>query len=238
MENTHTFRSRGALLACIGLAVATTALSVMMAGEMSPGSAPMAEGFRTPMLAFELARTEADLAFLEGNGAEPLRAELEHMQQLDAYFPFVYAGMLASLFLGLALAGRRVAWLGLVVALVVIPADLAENHFLDSMLRELAAGGAVGPLLDGLIASTSVKWGLIATSAGLFAHLMLGQRSFGRAVIGAATAVGWWLVLLLGAPGILAEIAGILLFLFFVGVPFSAIVELRRASSAPPQRRD
>jgi hypothetical protein len=101
--------SRISLFSVFAFTIATLAFTVLF-GTPPTSEFAMAEGFQTPILALEFAKSPEDLAFLQGEDAAELRAALVHTQALDRYFPIAYAGMAAMLFLGLALRGRWPGW--------------------------------------------------------------------------------------------------------------------------------
>ena len=92
--------------------VATIVLGIIML-FVFPSSAELTEGFRTPIIAFEFARSDADLAFLSGSG-EPAKSNRTMMNaghRWDMIFPFAYAGFVALLLLQFVLRGQRWLWL-------------------------------------------------------------------------------------------------------------------------------
>lgn len=130
--------SRWAFVATLVLTVATLAFPLALFGSPPDlGSAPMAEGFKTPILALEFAEETEDLDFLQGDEAAALRAWLVEVQFLDWFFPLAYAGMAAAFFLGMALRGRFLAVIGVGLALATIPADWQENATINSILAEI-----------------------------------------------------------------------------------------------------
>jgi hypothetical protein len=130
--------SRWAFVATLVLTLATLAFPLALFGTPPDlGSAPMANGFQTPILAFEFAKGIDDIAFLQGEDAAALRAWLVDVQFKDNVFPIAYAGMAAVFFLGMALRGRFLAVIGIGLALATIPADWQENATMNAILAEL-----------------------------------------------------------------------------------------------------
>jgi len=127
--------SNKAFIASLVFSIASIILVFMFGGEPPAGSAPMAEGFKTPILALEFARSLDDLAFLQGPEAAELRAHLMHVQSLDQYFPIAYAGMAALFFFALVLRGQKLAWIGVALAVATILADWVENSYVDDLIR-------------------------------------------------------------------------------------------------------
>ncbi|MFT6661494.1 MAG: hypothetical protein ACJA0K_001486 [Maricaulis maris] len=130
--------SRWAFVATLVLTLATLAFPLALFGSPpNLGSAPMAPGFQTPILALEFAEDIDDIAFLRGDDAAALRAWLVDVQFKDWFFPVAYAGMAAVFFLGMALRGRFLAVIGIGLALATIPADWQENATINDILAEI-----------------------------------------------------------------------------------------------------
>ncbi len=130
--------ARWAFVATLFLTMATLAFPLVLFGAPPDlGSASMADGFKTPILALEFAEDTDDLAFLQGEEAAGLRAWLVEVQFLDWFFPLAYAGMAAVFFMGLALRGRFLAVVGVGLALATIPADWQENATINGILAEI-----------------------------------------------------------------------------------------------------
>jgi hypothetical protein len=128
--------SRIFFCAVFAFTFATLTFTVLF-GTPPASQVPMAEGFQTPILALEFANSLEDVAFLQGLGVgqSNLRTALVNIQALDRYFPIAYAGMASVMFCGLALRGRKLAWAAAAIALLTIPADWMENHYVDSILK-------------------------------------------------------------------------------------------------------
>lgn len=118
------------------LAVVTLAFPLALFGQPPEPAMPLADGFRTPILAFEFATRASDLAFLQGEAGAEMRAHMRHVQFLDWFFPVAYAGMAASFFMGMALRGNFLALIGVGLALATIPADWQENAAMNAILDE------------------------------------------------------------------------------------------------------
>lgn len=130
--------ARWAFLATLVLTLAALAFPLALFGSPPDlGSAPMGDGFKTPILALEFAEDIDDIAFLRGEEAMALRAWLVEVQFLDWFFPVAYAGMAAVFFLGMALQGRFLAVIGIGLALATIPADWKENDTINGILAEI-----------------------------------------------------------------------------------------------------
>lgn len=118
---------------CMTLASSIFGMATIIVGIVMlfafPISADLSAGFRTPIIAFEFAKTEADLSFLSGS-SELNRLNREKMDAghfWDMGFPFAYGGFIALMLLQIAERGHRFAWLGVLFAVSIIPFDINEN---------------------------------------------------------------------------------------------------------------
>lgn len=212
--------------------IAMVVLSVWMLTRY-PATAELTDGYRTPVLAFEFAQTPADLAFMTGDSDSAVRhrAAMAAGQQLDTAFPVAYAGLIVFLLLGQARRGRKLAWAGALVGILIVPADWHENAVMAAVLNALSAGDPVEPLLPALWTATWLKWGAIAVA---MATLGLGalrerQRVNGGLALLAATLIA--ATAALGAPGVVAE--GMM-----VGVSVSLLVLAVRAGLQLRRQRE
>ena len=208
--------------------IAMVVLSVWMLTRY-PATAELTDGYRTPVLAFEFAQTPADLAFMTGDSDSAVRhrAAMAAGQQLDTAFPVAYAGLIVFLLLGQARRGRKLAWAGALIGILIVPADWQENAVMAAVLNALSAGDPVEPLLPALWTATWLKWGAIAVAMATLGLGALRERqciSGGLALLAAiliaATAA-------LGAPGWLAEGMMVGLSLSLLGLVVGAGVRLR-----------
>lgn len=225
-----------AFIAAILAAVATLIFPILFGSVPDLGAAPMAAGFKTPILALEFARSANELAFLQGDAAAGLRAFLVHTQSLDRFFPLAYAGMAALFFLALGLRrpGRWLTWTALAVAVVTIGADWAENAVLNRLLAEISAGDAPrAGLLAALYGHTWIKWGLIGLYAALFSVLMWQDKRRLLAIPGLGAAFAIAATWLTGSNGQVAEIMSTLLIPFMLTFPLAAVLYLRGKSASP-----
>jgi len=170
--------------------LATIVLAIIMLFTF-PMSAELTEGFRTPIIAFEFAKTEADLSFLSGS-SELNRLNRESMDaghQWDMFFPFAYAGFIALMLLKLARGGQGFAWLGVLFALLIIPFDLNENQTLLQITAALEHSSSVEILLQELHTATWLKWGAIGISVAVLAFGFLANKEYSSAALSALTAL-------------------------------------------------
>lgn len=225
---------RWAYVATLVMAAASIACIILFGSPPDMGSAPMADGFSSPILALELARTSQDLAFLQGPDAAGLRAYLVGVQALDWYFPPAYAGMAAAFFLAASLERGPMpwkpvlAWIGLALAVVTIPADYLENRVINQILADLGRGEDPSGRLGALQVATWLKWSAIGlyslvTSLALVSR---GRRILAVPGVLAALSVAAAFLVLPNGQG--AEVMAILLIPSFLVYPVAAVLQLRR----------
>jgi hypothetical protein len=188
---------RYAVIGAALLGIATLVLGVIML-FVFPFSAELTPGFRTPIIAFEFARSDADLAFLSGSSeaAASNRDSMDAGHRWDAVFPFAYAGFVAFLLLELIAGGQRWLWLAMPLALVIIPLDLQENAILLAITEILRTSGSTTALLQDLHTATWLKWGALGASIAALSIGFAIQKARTSALLSALTAfsVGWcWL---------------------------------------------
>ena len=127
-----------------------------------PAQAELAPGWKTPIIAAELARSAADLSFMAGPENESVRLAMDAGHRFDNLFPFAYG----SLLFGSAWTarGQKVAYVAMLGALLAIGFDLRENAVLMEITQVMRDGGGPEPLLDALFMATWTKWCAIATA--------------------------------------------------------------------------
>ena len=196
-----------------------------------PSAAALSEGFKTPILALEFAKTEQDIAFLTGPGsaASTMRAQMRQGHKIDMVFPFAYGGLIALTLLGLARAGVRSAWPGLAVAVAIIPADLIENQVILDLLAALEQQQPPTALLGALHAATWFKWWCIALAAGLLALGAWQRKMRCTAALSAMTALALVLTWLSHEKGLVVEVMGIITAVFLIFIAGKAIGAVKRA---------
>jgi hypothetical protein len=159
---------RLALVAAVAMLAAGAFMGVREPCQPLPMSA---------MIAFELARSPADLNRIfdtgeEGCGTEIAR-QLEHANMLDtfAYVP-AYAAFFVLVLYALGRRDKALGWTGIVLVLVCAIADLVENAAMFGITYGL---GAADDPLAMLIVATNVKWIGLAIATTL-AGAMLWRR--------------------------------------------------------------
>lgn len=211
-------------------ALATLALAALLL-FVYPAKAPLSEGFRTPILAFEFAKTAEDLAFLSGQSeaASQYRANMDRGQRIDMLFPFAYAGLLALLLLALARQGIASAWVGLLFALSIVPSDIHENLVMLETTAALAKDQPLTALLPSLHTATWLKWWGLAITAGFLAFAYLQRRHWFAAGLSALASLAIVLSWLSNAQPMAVESMTLLLSLFYLFFSIQAFWALRQS---------
>lgn len=230
------FALAGAALAGAALfGIATLALGVIML-FIFPSEATLAEGFRTPIIAFEFAASEADVAFLSGTEPSSVanRAMMDAGHRWDMAFPFAYAGFIALLLLHLAARGHRWLWLAIPVALLIIPLDIQENRVLIAITRALENGATIAHLLRELHTATWLKWGAMGVSLAALALGLVADKAYVAALVSAVAALSIVACWLSGSAGSVAEMMSAATALFFLYFTVRAIAQWRRLAQSTP----
>lgn len=166
--------------------IATIILAVVLLCTF-PLTADLAQGFHTPIIAFEFAKSEADLSFLSGNSELSVlnRNAMDNGHFWDMAFPFAYGGFIALALLQLANQSHRLFLVGTAIAILVIPFDIQENLVLLDITKALAQSAETTTLLSALAEATWLKWGalgvsifILAIGYGLTRHYATAALSF------------------------------------------------------------
>lgn len=195
-----------------------------------PSKAELSDGFSTPIIAFEFAKTEKDLEFLSGHSVESQanRARMDSAHQWDMVFPFAYGGFLFFLLLGLVSRGSRVAWIGLPFALLAIPFDILENLTLLNITEALGNSASIAGYLETLYWRTWLKWGAIGMGILCIALGMLGKKEFTSGILGVAVASSVGICWLSGSMPVLTELMSLSISVFFVWCFIKTVIHIRR----------
>ncbi|MFO0683755.1 MAG: hypothetical protein U0234_16975 [Sandaracinus sp.] len=151
--------SLAAALVVLGLALLSPLLTPTPCGDLARGY--------PPIVAFELARSQADLDALFGAEASTCRDTLVQAIDLaDWVDTFVFApsyGLFLALFFASVRArGERAARLGIGLAVTAVAFDLLENACLLTLTGSLDAGSTAAALLPWM---TGVKWVALGLAA-------------------------------------------------------------------------
>jgi len=148
------------------LSGAITIVLGLMITMTLPREAELADGFRTPILAFEFAKSDADVRFLsdaDSSGKEN-RDKMIKGHVWDTYFPVAYGLLLFFMLLGLGLKTKKLIWIGLPFALLAILFDLLENQTLMKIVDSLEESKSASEHFNELYIRTWMKWGAIGIS--------------------------------------------------------------------------
>lgn len=183
-------------------------------------TAPLADGFITPVLAFEFAETEGEVAALFAPVDQPagdaVRADMDRVNRLDFLYIALYGGCLLAFALTCyRLTGQRVYLLTGALAVAIMIADVLENAQLLAITRDLGTQ-PVDDLLLRLRLFTWLKWGGLALWFLLMRPYFQSTGRVGR-FIGLVSV----LPLLLGvvaffSPGLLSELFALAIGLLFL----------------------
>ncbi len=222
-----------ALFGSASFGIATVLLGLIML-FVFPASAELSAGFRTPIIAFEFAKTDADLSFLSGNG-ETSRLNREKMDaghRWDMVFPFAYAGFVALLLLQLATRGQR--WLGLAipVALLIIPFDIWENTILLALTRALGNAESIEMLLVELNLATWLKWGALGISIAGLAIGYSVEKAYLSALVAVVAAMSVATCWMSGTKPVMTEAMSAAIFLFFFYFSIKSSIQAWKLFSA------
>ncbi len=177
MKNRPFFKS-----GLIGIGVVVVSLVLM---AINPAEAPkMPDGFSTPILAFEFARTEQEVVDLFGSDPA-VRAELVRAFDLGSWVDFGYMLLYAGFLFLFAVQvvkvnGRSLFYLAAAFAVIIFVGDLLENVQLLGITAAL--GGEYGRQLTLLPIFTWIKWGGLAVYFLLLTPYFFTQTLFARII--------------------------------------------------------
>ncbi len=189
----------------VGLLVIATSLVLLV---ILPSKGPsMAQGFVTPVIAFEFAQSTQDILGIFGETDSPERqARVRAMDlgnQLDYLYMVLYAGFLALFSLKCtSLTGKRIFQIPAGLAMVALVADALENIQLFGITARLETLD-FAPQLLALHWMTWAKWGSLALAFALLAPYFFKGEKY---------------ALTIGACGLVC--LGLAILAFFAGAPF------------------
>jgi hypothetical protein len=200
--------------AFLGVAVIVIAGIMML---IYPSVEGLPAGFRSPVLAFEFATSESDLAFMAGSdeNARQIRREMNRGQLLDMVFPFAYGGLILVLLLTLTRKGYLLPKIGIIFALAIIPADLWENQVMYAITKRLEEGLLAADLLPRLHKATWLKWWAIGLSAICLSVGYFQQKKYLNGFIGIMGGTGIAVAWITGGNAIFVEMMALLLLILF-----------------------
>lgn len=202
------------------LGLGAVIMTLVMSAIGPRPAVPLSAGFVTPVLAFEFAETEAEVAALFAPVGQPagntVRAAMDRVNQLDFLYIALYGGCLLAFALTCyRLTGQPVYLLTAALAVAIMVADVLENVQLLGITRDLGVQ-AIDQRLTFLRLFTWLKWG------GLVLWFLLMRSYFQQAGrFGHFIALVSILPLLLGvaaffSPGLLSELFALAIGLLFL----------------------
>jgi len=164
-------------------------------------------GYKTPIIAFEFARSQEDVMYLMGDSqaSDINRKQMRAGHRWDMVFPFAYGLYLVCLLVGFLLRGKKAAWIGIPVALACIPFDLWENIVLLSIVDAAETGAIKDTLFSVLHLVTWLKWGSIGLVIGIVGVLSISQKRFCLALVSITTFLLTLICYLSNTEPVLAE---------------------------------
>lgn len=195
----------------LGLGAVAVTLLLSFVG---PRPAALPAGFITPVLAFEFAKSEAEVRQIIDPVGD-VRPAMDRVNQLDFLYIALYGGCLFTFALTCdRLTGRRLFFGAAALAIGIMAADILENVQLLTITAHMDDGGFAGELTR-LRLFTWLKWG------GLAVYFALLWPYFAR-LGGPARWLGaiCFLPLLLGAVAFLSRGLMSELFALSVGLMF------------------
>lgn len=213
-------------LTLLGAVVTLVFAGLMQAG--APESLPASvNGFDRPIFAVYFARSMEDLAFITGPGAAAIREWMQGIQALDTWFPLAYGGMAMAFFAGLGFRGRKLAFLGVILAAAAIGADWAENEVANRILADLNAGRDPSEALGAMWRHTWLKWGLIGAYSAFLSYLLATDGRRLLAIIPGLAAIAFLVTFVTGADPDVFRVTNYLLVAFMLTFPIAAVFYLR-----------
>lgn len=195
-----------------------------------PRSAELTQGYTSPIIAFEFARSEVDIAFLSGESEASIenRQAMRDGHKWDMVFPLSYALFLFLLVWQFRSQSRSL-WIPLSLSVLIVPFDINENFKLIGLIEAAENSSLSFPLFKQLYVATWLKWGAIALTVSFLLSQYLANRQWFMSA-SSGVYVGISLVCFtLGTPPKLAEAMAVSLSLFLL-VAFIQQVILYRQS--------
>ncbi len=183
-------------LHCVLAGVLVLAIAAILMPKFPTDGAGFAPGYGSPVIAFEMARSVADLHAVFGTPDDPARATRIAMMDDGNRWDFVFMvayGAFVALFLHAAAAasGRTILSLMAMLAITAAAADAVENVILLGITADLEAARDIGLL-------TYPVWikflGLMVTGMAAGMVIATQGRHFWR-ILGVVAAAGALLVL-------------------------------------------
>lgn len=202
------------------LGVGTILMTLVMTAIGPRPTAPLPTGYITPVLAYEFATTEAEVAALFAPAGRPagdaVRAAMDRVNRFDFLYIVLYGSFLATFALVCAHTTRRPLFLlAAALAPLIMLADVLENIQLLTMTARLGTQDIAANLAR-LHWFTWLKWGGLALWFLMMRPYFSAHGGWGRAI-----ALVSLLPLPLGLvafvwPGVAAELFALAIGLLFI----------------------
>lgn len=209
-------------------------VTLLIAGVMAlifPQQAELKSGFTTPVLAFQFAQSEADIAYLSGDSPvhQANRKAMKQGHYWDMVFPFAYAGFLVLLLLQVICQGNKLALFAVPIALVIIPLDIHENIALLAILDAIENSTVLSPaVFDASVTSAWLKWSAIGLTTGVLSVCYWQQRRYVLSLLAAFNMFSTLLAIVLHYQAQYVELMAFSIAPFMLIVFISQVVVLKR----------
>lgn len=218
------------ILAAVVMGVLMIGLTLIML-SVFPQKANLAPGYSSPIIAFEFARSEADVGFLVGEQLSSVenRDGMRLGHRWDMLFPFAYAGFLFFLLLQFYRRGRSpILALAMIISITIVPFDINENLVLLGIVNAAESSALSPELFSKLYIATWAKWGAIAFSVAALAYCYFKTNRWILALSASAFTTIAVLSLALNSPPTMVELMAISLSFFFL---FAFVDQCRQLAS-------
>ena len=196
---------RAAWRICLGAGLVILVLTVMSSQQsLARACGGLAENY-APMLAFELARSEADLQLIFGPPGSSCHsqmiARMDSINWLDVLvFIPAYGTFLVGFFLAMRARNVTLASLGVKLSIAAIVTDYLENLCLMLLTPQLDATSAWMTLLPW---ATGAKWLALGAAAAVAGFVYIGIQPRKFLVVAAPAALICWISLVVTIAALL-----------------------------------
>ena len=202
-----------------------TLLLAAILGMVLPSYGNLSADYKTPIIAFEFARSSSDLSFLVGlnQATNNIRSAMAWGLYIDFLFPIAYAGFLLSVWNRITVKSSALLKLGAVICALIVILDFHENGVMLALLNQASTNTVSESTLDWLYVATWAKWLMIATMIGMLSVRMIDLSRFVTAAIGCAVVAVSIICVANDTPPALAEIMAQAVGIFFAILLLSEI---------------
>ncbi len=183
----HEDRQRGMIGMVAALCLA--AVAVISGPPYFSSASRSVRGITNPVLAMEVVQNVAEVDAILSDAPSPDREAM----RLKQYADFGFIACYAALFVLMAMLLGGMAWLAAALGLLAAACDVAEN-LATLRLIDLPLSQTTQARIDGIRDPALMKWALASLALGMFAALLLRQKTAGLRIVGvcdlAAAALG------------------------------------------------